>query len=30
MGRYKVPVIDMTMEELKQELAKEIKRGEGI
>jgi len=30
MGRYKVPAIDMTPEELKRELAQEIKRGEGV
>lgn len=29
MGRYKVPAIDMTLEELKRELATEIKRGKG-
>lgn len=30
MGRYKVPAIDLTPEELKRELATEIKRGEGV
>ena len=30
MGRYKVPAIDLTPEELKQELAKEIKPGNRV
>ena len=30
MGRYQVPAIDMTPEELRRELAKEIKPREGI
>lgn len=30
MGRYRVPAIRMSPEELKQELAREMKRGEGV
>lgn len=30
MGRYKVPAIDLTPEELKRELAKELKPGERV
>jgi hypothetical protein len=30
MSRYNVPAIDLTADELKQELAKEIKPGNGI
>ena len=29
MGRYRVPAIDMTPEELKQELAQQIQQGQG-
>jgi len=30
MGRYQVPAIDLTAEELKEELAKEIKPGKRV
>jgi predicted HTH domain antitoxin len=30
MGRYKVPAIDLTAEELKEEIAKEIKLGKRV
>ena len=30
MGRYRVPAIQMTPEELKRELAQEIRRDEGV
>ena len=30
MGRYRVPAIRMSPEELKQELAREMKRGKGV